>query len=44
MKTEEERKVRGNTWRGLYPRKTKTKKEKIESIEKKHKKDYREED
>lgn len=27
------------TWRGLYPRKTKTKKEKIESSERKHRKD-----
>lgn len=28
---------RGETWVGLYPRKTKTKKEKIESSERKHK-------
>lgn len=28
---------RGDTWVGMYPRRTKTKKEKLESIERKHK-------
>lgn len=28
------------TWRGLYPRKTKTKKEKVRANERKHKKDF----
>lgn len=32
------------TWRGLYPRVTKTKKEKLESTERKHRKDLRREE
>ena len=35
-----ENKYRGNTWVGLYQRKTKTKKEKIDSLNRKYKKDY----
>lgn len=31
------------TFRGLYIRKTKTKKEKLQSLDRKYKKDYREE-
>ena len=38
----EERKPRPN-FKGLYVRKTKTKKEKVEATERKYKKDYREE-